>query len=221
MVIAYLRVSTTHQHLENQRDEITRYAQRKEIRIDRWITDTVSGKTDRRKRNLGKTLTRLKKGDALIITEISRLSRSLHEIMIIMKHCVDNNVVIYSTKDGYTFDDSINSKVLGFAFGLAAEIEHKLISQRTREALAFKKEQGVILGRKKGSGEKIRILYQHKETIMRELSGAKTPGEICRKFGVSYMTFYRFRNQNPDVAELMNLRPSSPYATNTSGAPVG
>lgn len=206
MVIAYLRVSTTRQHLENQQSEIMRYAERKGIEIDRWITDTVSGKTDRRKRNLGKTLRRLKKGDMLIVTEISRLSRSLHEIMTIMKHCVDNNVAVYSTKDGYTFDDSINSKVLSFAFGLAAEIEHKLISQRTKEALALLKEQGKPVGRKKGSGEKIRILYENKKEVIRLLSADKSLKEICEGFGVSYKTFYRFRDAHPDVAEVVTKR---------------
>lgn len=203
MVIAYLRVSTSHQHLDNQRGEITHYAERKEIQIDRWITDTVSGKADRNKRNLGKTLKRLKNGDTLIVTEISRLSRSLHEIMYIMKHCIDNNVVVYSTKDGYTFDDSINSKVLSFAFGLAAEIEHKLISQRTKEALALKKQQGVVLGRKKGSGEKIRILYQNKQSLLQDLSDEITIGAICTKYGVSYATFYRFMDQDTEVAIMV------------------
>lgn len=206
MVIAYLRVSTTRQHLENQQSEITRYAEHKGIEVDRWITDTVSGKTDCRKRNLGRILKRLKNGDTLIVTEISRLSRSLHEIMTIMKYCVDNNVAIYSTKDGYTFDDSINSKVLSFAFGLAAEIEHKLISQRTKEALALLKEQGRPVGRKKGSGEKIRILYENKNEVIRQLSSEKSLKEICENFGVSYKTFYRFRDAHPDVADVISKR---------------
>lgn len=203
MVIAYLRVSTSHQHLDNQRGEITRYAERKEIQIDRWITDTVSGKTDRNKRNLGKTLKRLKNGDTLIVTEISRLSRSLHEIMYIMKHCIDNNVVIYSTKDGYTFDDSINSKVLSFAFGLAAEIEHKLISQRTKEALMLKKAQGVVLGRKKGSGEKIRVLVHNRQSIIEDLGAKSSLGNICKKHKVSYASFYRFMEQDIEVDKLV------------------
>lgn len=207
MTIAYLRVSTTRQHLENQRGEISRYAKNKNIRIDRWITDTISGKTDRRKRNLGKVLKKLKKGDTLIVTEISRLSRSLHEIMLIMKLCVDNNISVYSTKDGYTFDDSINSKVLSFAFGLAAEIEHKLISQRTKEAMALLKAQGKHIGRKKGSGEKMRILYENKQEIINLLTIKKPLCQICKQLGVSYRTFYRFRDENSDIEALLNDKP--------------
>jgi len=196
-------VSTTHQHLEVQRGEISRYVECKGIKIDRWITDTISGRTDRHKRNLGKVLKSLKKGDTLIVTEISRLSRSLHEIMIIMKYCIDNEISIYSTKDGYTFDDSINSKVLSFAFGLAAEIEHKLISQRTKEAMALLKAQGKHIGRKKGSGEKIKILYDNKIEIMHLLAKKIPLNKICEHFGVSYRTFYRFRDKNADIIALM------------------
>lgn len=206
MVIAYLRVSTARQHIENQKDEIIRYAGNRGLKIDRWISDTISGKTESKKRNLGKILFRLKKGDTLIVTELSRLSRSLHEIMQIMKYCVENNVEIHSTKDGYVFDDSINSKVLSFAFGLAAEIEHKLISQRTREAMALRKAEGKHMGRKKGSGEKRRILAENKAKIFEELKTDKPLRQICREHGTSYDTFYRFSNENPDIAELLRWR---------------
>lgn len=206
MVIAYLRVSTTRQHLENQRGEIKRYALSKGITVDRWITDTISGKTESKKRNLGKTLSRLKKGDTLIVTELSRLSRSLHEIMQIMKFCVDNTVEIHSTKDGYIFDDSINSKVLSFAFGLAAEIEHKLISQRTREAMALRKLEGKHMGRKKGSGEKMRVLVGNKDAIIQQLKTAKSLKQICQDYNTSYETFYRFRDNNPEIAVALKNR---------------
>lgn len=207
MVIAYLRVSTARQHIENQRGEIDRYTVSKGITVDRWITDTISGKTESKKRNLGKVLNRLKNGDILIITELSRLSRSLHEIMQIMKFCVDNNVEIHSTKDGYIFDDSINSKVLSFAFGLAAEIEHKLISQRTREAMALRKLEGKHMGRRKGSGEKMRILIDNKGEILRQLKTDRPLKHICLDYKTSYETFYRFRDNDPDIAiALINRR---------------
>lgn len=206
MVIAYLRVSTARQHLENQRGEINRYTRSKGITVERWITDTVSGKTESKKRNLGKILSRLKKGDILIVTELSRLSRSLHEIMQIMKFCVDNKVEIHSTKDGYTFDDSINSKVLSFAFGLAAEIEHKLISQRTREAMALRKSEGKHMGRRKGSGGKMRILVDNKSEILRQLQTDRTLIQICRDNQTSYETFYRFRDNDPEIATALKKR---------------
>ena len=196
MVTAYLRVSTARQHPENQRGEITRYAQIKGMEIDRWETEIVSGKTDRRDRKLGRVVKRLRRGDVLIVTELSRLSRSLHEIMQIMKYCVDHQVEVHSTKDGYIFDDSINSKVLSFAFGLAAEIEHKLISQRTREAMALCKAEGKHMGRRKGSDVKMQLLERHKVQIAADLAAGKSIAALCRELGVSYNTFYRFRKRD-------------------------
>lgn len=198
MTTAYLRVSTSNQHLENQRGEIQHYAKAKKMTIDRWEAEVVSGKAVPDSRKLGKLIHRLKKGDVLIVTELSRLSRSLHEIMQIMKLCVDRQVEIHSTKDGYVFDDSINSKVLSFAFGLAAEIEHKLISQRTREAMALRKAEGKHMGRKKGSDVKMQRLNKHRAEIADRLAAGHTITAICREMNVCYNTFYRFRLDNPD-----------------------
>lgn len=195
MVIAYLRVSTGKQHLENQEGEINQYAKSKGIVIDQWVTEVVSGKTGRKERLLGRTVCKLKKGDILIVTELSRLSRSLHEIMEIMKLCVDNHVTVHSTKDGYIFDDSINSKVLSFAFGLAAEIEHKLISQRTREAMAVCKANGKSLGRKQGSCTKMKVLKDNKGEVATMLASGASIKTICRKYGISYQTFRRFKER--------------------------
>lgn len=134
MVIAYLRVSTGKQHLENQRNEISRFADANNLTVDKWITEIVSGKKNKNRRKLGRVLRGLRKGDVLLVSEVSRLSRNLTEIMGIVGGCLERGVSIYSIKEKYHFDDSINSKVLCFAFGLVAEIERNLISQRTKEA---------------------------------------------------------------------------------------
>lgn len=199
MVIAYLRVSTGRQHLENQKGEISHYAQSKGIVVNRWVTETVSGKTGRKYRLLGKTVRKLKKGDVIIVTELSRLSRSLHEIMEIMKHCVDSAVAVHSTKDGYIFDDSINSKVLSFAFGLAAELEHKLNSQRTHEAMALRKAEGQHMGRKQGTCPKMEYLYLNREEITAKLAEGIGIIELCAEYGVSYETFRQFRKKQSDT----------------------
>lgn len=203
MVTAYLRVSTGKQHLENQQSEIFRYASSKEIVIDRWVTETISGKTDRNDRKLGRLIKSLKMGDTLIVTEISRLSRTLHEIMAIMGFCLEKKVTIYSVKDGYAFDDSINSKVLSFAFGLVAEIERNLISQRTKEALALRREQGVILGRRKGDCPKIENLSSHKADIIRHIKSGDALTKIYREFKVSAETFRTYRSQNNDINQMI------------------
>ena len=164
-VIAYLRVSTEKQHIENQKEEIRRFAETRGLTIDRWVTETVSGKTQNKDRKLGPLLRKMNSGDTLIVTEISRLSRTLTEIMSIMGHCLEKNIILYSTKDGYAFDNSINSKVLAFAFGLVAEIEHNLMSMRTKEALALRRAEGIHIGRPAGSNVKLRILIDNRKEI--------------------------------------------------------
>ena len=169
MVIGYLRVSTGKQNLANQQNEIRRFADSKDFVIDSWVTEVVSGRKRERDRKLGTLLKRMKPGDTLIVTEISRLSRTLTDIMAIMGKCLAREINLYTTKEGYSFDNTINSKVLCFAFGLVAEIERNLISMRTKEALALRKAEGMALGRKKGSFTKQKVLIDNQEEIVRRI----------------------------------------------------
>ena len=203
MIIGYLRVSTGRQNLANQQDEIRRFAESKNIRIDGWVTEVVSGKKKEKDRKLGKLLGRMKPGDMLIVTEISRLSRTLTDIMTIMGKCMNREIRLYTTKEGYAFDDSINSKVLAFAFGLAAEIERNLISMRTREALALRKAEGQILGRRKGSFTKMNVLIQHRQEIIRMFNAGRSITDVCRRFDVSRDTFTKFRDTYPSVGKAL------------------
>ena len=176
-VVAYLRVSTEKQFLENQREEIIRFAEKNGLSIDRWYMETVSGKVSSKERKLAGLLDRMKPGDSLIITEISRLSRTLLEIMTILNSCIKRGVVLYSTKEGYVFQNDINSKVLGFAFGLMAEIERNLISMRTKEALGTTEE------RRKTSGQEERGHTQNEDTLCEQeeaCEGAPKRRVVCR-----------------------------------------
>ena len=131
MIVGYLRVSTSRQNPDNQKDEIRRFAEARMLKIDSWVTDVASGRTKGCDRKLGGLLRRMRKGDTLIVTEVSRLSRTLTDVMTIMGRCISKQIKLYTTKEKYCFDDSINSKVLCFAFGLVAEIARNLISMRT------------------------------------------------------------------------------------------
>ncbi len=195
MIIGYLRVSTEKQNPENQREEIRRFSEEKSLAVNSWIVETASGKLPYRKRKLGRLLRKLKAGDTLIVTEISRLSRSLTEIMSIMGYCLEKEVCIYTTKERYTFDNSINSKVLCFASGLVAEIERNLISMRTKEALALKRAEGVRLGRRLGSDVKMQVIRDNSARIEAMLASGMTVTKICRKIGISRNTWYKFQSQ--------------------------
>lgn len=195
MIAGYIRVSTSKQHPENQKDEIQRYAAANGLVVDKWIIEVVSGKKHIKGRKLGTLMKKMRKGDTLIVTEISRLSRSLTDIMGIMGQCIGKGVNIYTTKEKYRFDDSINSKVLCFAFGLVAEIERNLISMRTKEALALRKAEGKPLGRRTGDRPKMAILKANIDTIRTMISLHRTEKEICEKFGVSKTTWYKFKKE--------------------------
>src|SRR4051794_39806110 len=150
--VAYVRVSTHKQDLENQRFEINRFAEQRGYTVDEWSEDVVSGSKDLAVRKIGPLLDSLDRGDVLIVSEVSRISRRLLDIMEVLKLCIGRGITILTVKEGYEFGDDINSQVMAFALGLAAEIERRLISARTKEALARKRAEGVKLGRPVGSG---------------------------------------------------------------------
>lgn len=150
MIYGYTRVSTEKQSIENQYFEIKNYARDKNIKIDSFIEETMSGSVAIGNRKLGALIGSLQKDDTLIVTELSRLGRSILQVMGFLNTCIQKGVVIYSIKENFELSDNINSKVLAFAFSLSAEIERQLISQRTKEGLARRKAEGVILGRPKG-----------------------------------------------------------------------
>ncbi len=150
MIYGYIRVSSDKQTVENQRFEINNFCKREQLQIDGWIEETISGTKAFNKRELGKLLKKVQKGDLIICAELSRLGRSLFMIMEILGICMNKECRVWTIKDNYRLGDDIHSKVLAFAFGLSAEIERNLISQRTKEALARKRSEGVVLGRPKG-----------------------------------------------------------------------
>lgn len=196
MIVAYLRVSTGHQVLENQKNEIERFAEEKGITIDRWVTEVVSGKKKGKDRRLGRLIRTMKPGDQIIVTEVSRLSRTLLDIMTIMGDLLKRGISLYSVKDGLDLDDSINTKVLIFAFGLVAEIERNLISMRTREALQLRKQLGIKLGRPYGASPKTAILEERQSEIAKMMKQGVSKAAICRKYDISYSTLKRFFERN-------------------------
>ena len=150
MIYGYIRVSSDKQTVENQRFEINNFCLRQHLSIDDWIEETISGTKNYTKRQLGILLKKVSKDDIIICSELSRLGRNLFMIMEILNICMTKECRVWTIKDNYRLGDDIQSKVLAFAFGLSAEIERNLISQRTKEALARKKAEGVTLGRPKG-----------------------------------------------------------------------
>ena len=197
-MFAYIRVSADKQTLENQRYEINQFCERNFYVIDKWIEETISGAKDLNDRKLGKLLKKMKKDDVLICSELSRLGRNLLMIIEILNECLNRDIQVWTIKDNYRLGSDINSKVLAFAFGLSAEIERNLISQRTKEALARKKAEGVILGRPKGrKSTKTKLTGQEKK-IKELLDKNVSFSAIGRILNVHRLTVSKFVKERLD-----------------------
>lgn len=194
MIYGYIRVSSDKQTVENQRFEINNFCNDQKMTIDGWIEETISGTKAYNKRELGKLLNKVQKDDLIICAELSRLGRNLFMIMEILNICMSKECRVWTIKDNYRLGEDIQSKVLAFAFGLSAEIERNLISQRTKEALARKKIEGVVLGRPKGkknAPEKYK-LYDKKMLIQELLKAEVSQRKIAKICKVDRNTLARF-----------------------------
>lgn len=192
MKYGYIRVSTDKQTTENQRFEINNFAKLKNLPIDEWIEETISATKKLEDRKFGSLLNKMKKGDVLIVTELSRLGRNLMQIMSILHACMEKDIQVFTIKEHYELGNNINSKVLAFAFGLSAEIERNLISQRTKEALARRRAEGIILGRPKGSKSENLKLTGKEEEIKSLLQKKVSYSAIARILDVHRLTVASF-----------------------------
>ena len=192
MIYGYIRVSSDKQTIENQRFEISNFCEKNSLTINVWVEETISGMTRVENRKLGKLVKKMKKGDILICSELSRLGRNLLMIMGVLNECMNRDIQVWTIKDNYRLGSDISSKVLAFAFGLSAEIERNFISQRTREALARKKAEGVVLGRPKGSKSAKTKLTGQEKRIKELLDKRVSYSAIGRILGVHRITVSSF-----------------------------
>lgn len=196
MIYGYIRVSTDKQNVENQRFEIENYCKERGMIVSSWIEETISGTKKIDQRKLGKLLNKLQKDDILICAELSRLGRNMFMIMSILNYCMEREIKVWTIKDNYRLGDDLTSKVLAFAFGLSAEIERNLISQRTKEALVKKRAEGIILGRPKGRKSSYYKL-SGKDNMIEELLNKGIPKtQIAKILNVHRNTLSKYMKEN-------------------------
>ena len=195
-IYGYLRVSTDKQDCDNQKIGIVALAERLGLIIENWIIDNgVSGTKDPEKRKLGKLLKRIKSGDIIICSELSRLGRKLFMVISILEHCMNVGAKVLTVKDGYELGDNVQSKILAFAFGLVAELERGMISKRTKEALQHLKAQGRAIGRPKGKKNTKHIWNGKEGKINRLLKQEIKKTKIARSTGMGVGSLYTFLKQ--------------------------
>lgn len=195
MIYGYLRVSSDKQDVESQKQGVVAFAKEHGWEIEEYITDEgVSGGKDPDKRNLGPLLKKVKKDDIIVCSEVSRLGRDLYMVMDILHFCMECGCAIYTVKDRFVLGDDIQSKVLAFAFGLAAEIERQMIRQRTREGIMRRVYLGVLVGRPLGvnAEESIAIKEEDKELFITQYKYGVPVRRLAQNFGVNRNTVDRW-----------------------------
>ncbi len=192
MIYGYIRVSTQSQTTENQKIVIEEWAKKRKTAVNIWISETVSGTSQIDKRKLGKLVNQLDQNDVLIVTELSRLGRSLFMIMNVLQKLLEKNVKVIAIKENYELGDNIQSKVLAFAFGLSAEIERQLISERTKAGLERAKLNNKRIGRPLGKKSHHYKLTALSNEIMLDYSSGLNCSKLAKKYNVHWSTMDNF-----------------------------
>jgi DNA invertase Pin-like site-specific DNA recombinase len=191
MNYAYIRVSTEEQNLENQKLAI-----KEKYKIRKWVYEKRSGTVDFRNRKLGELMKVLHKGDTLVVTELSRLGRSLRMISKIMNELTEKGVRIIAIKNNFDFNptdkNDIISQVLIFAFGLSAQIERDLISERTKLGLEVARKNGKKIGRQKGEIVYNVKLRQYQRQIIRKFHKGQSINSLRKEYKVNWITMKNF-----------------------------
>lgn len=192
--IAYLRVSTADQNTEKNKAEILALANEKDFGKVEFVEEVISGTKSWKQRRIKSIIDDIGEGDRLIVPEMSRLGRSMLEIMEILSIAKEKGIFVYAVKGNWELNGSIQSKVMAMAFSIAAEIERDLISSRTIEALKARKAAGVKLGRPKGAGKS--KLDKHRPEIEALLQNGSTKAFIAKRYGTTLPNLYNWIKKN-------------------------
>lgn len=197
--IGYLRVSTFSQELEKNKADILALSNNFDLGKVVFVEEIISGKVSWRKRKIAEILNDLKVGDSIIVSELSRLGRSMLECMEILSVSLEKGVHIYAVKGNWKLDDSIQSKIIAMAFSMAAEIERDLISSRTTEALRHRKAMGMKLGRPAGPGKS--KLDQYRPEIEALLQNGSSQRFIAKRYKTTEANFSNWLKKNNIISE--------------------
>lgn len=196
MNYAYIRVSTENQTTENQKITIRQYCRDHRLTKVKYISENVSGTKNYEKRELGKLIDIVQSGDVLIVTELSRLGRSITMIFEIFNILLKKNVKVYAIKENYELGDNVQSQVLAFAFSLSAQIERTLISERTKMGLERARKQGKQIGSIKGVKHKNYKLDKKKRYIQRRIKEKQSINSLAKELKVMNVTLVNFLKIN-------------------------
>lgn len=182
-ILAYLRVSTDKQDLNNQKLEILEFARKRDLKVNEFVEVMISSRKTSKQRRIDELLDRLATSDTLIVTEMSRLGRSTAEVIGLVNQLIARSIRVIVIKQNLDLNrHDMGSKIMVTVFSLLAELERDLISLRTKEALAAKKAQGIQLGKPKGTIQKSKF-DNDQEKIKELLDLGLSVRKIARYFG--------------------------------------
>ena len=199
MTYGYIRVSTDKQDIENQKIGIERKARELDTVVEKWISDDgVSGTKEYEKRQLGTLMKQIKEGDIIIVSEISRLARSVFMLFRIVEQITQiKNAVIYSVKESQVLKkNDVVSAIILSAYGTAAQIEREMIVKRTIEGLERRRQNGVLFGRPLGKKNKIQKLDGKQEKIKELIENRTSFCKIASILKVNTITLRKFCKEN-------------------------
>lgn len=196
----YLRVSTENQTTDKFKSDILKFANEHDFGRVQFVEETASGVKSWRERKLGELIDHLRAGDRLIVPEMSRLGRSMLEVLEILKVAKEKDISVYAIKGNWSLNGSIESKIMATMLALISEIERDFIVSRTKEALAAKKAQGITLGRPKGPGKS--KLDKHRPEIEALLANGSTKAFIAKRYGTTPANLFNWLKQNK-----INIKP--------------
>ena len=191
-VIGYIRVSSNKQTVEHQRFEIENFAKKEQIKINKWVEETISSRRPLTKRKIAEVMNEAQDKDIIISCEISRFGRSISEVLHILEVFLNKGCQVWTIKENYKLGNNMQSKIVACIFGLAAEIERNLISERTKSSLANIRASGKKLGRPMKSENKKLKLSKNQKKIKLLLSEGFSKSQIARMMGVQRTTLRRF-----------------------------
>jgi DNA invertase Pin-like site-specific DNA recombinase len=192
--IGYLRVSTLEQDVAKNKADILLLANKNKLSHVEWVEEKVSGVKDWKKRKFGEVFNTLKKGDSIVVSELSRLGRSTLQILEIMQLAKERGIAVHAVKGSWSLNGTMESKIVLTMLAMISEIERDLISERTKEGLRARKEAGVVLGRPKGPGRS--KLDKYKEEIIALLNNGSTKTFIAKRYGTSIPNLFNWLAKN-------------------------
>jgi len=207
-VIGYIRVSTEEQDLAKQEHLLLKYAQQHDMLVDDFIQVEISARKNTQARRIEELLVRLKRGDVLLVAELSRLGRNMFEVINLINHLSERGVKLAFVRQPELSTAGPHGKLLLAIYSYFAEAEREFISLRTKQGLAAARARGKQLGRPKGSRDKERVLDAHREQI-KEYLQLRLPLRRIRLIinpqlerPISYPAYRYFLRQDPELFEL-------------------